>query len=577
MSMRMMPPRFVIRTMIATLTMVAFVLSAVFIMVTLDVRDRVRATVAERLETGQRMLSALEQRRAYELQDQIATLAENPTLKAAIDTYQTESRSPSRGGSRAELIATVQRELDKLTERLQPSVLAVVDEAGAAVAIAGRHRHAWVVNGHTPLVTPRAGAAVVSLPAGVFRVVTAELVVQDTPVGTLQLGTALDDRYVRELSTLSGAPTLVVSASGVVASTLPAAALREVTPAVIRALPGSEVVKLAGTQYAVRSLFGEAGAGVYVLDSIDAAAAPAMRRALDGILIIALSAFAMAGLASVWLARTVARPVDMLSRSLSAMTTSGAVADAIPTTGLTREVDSLIAAFNTMMQSVSVAQAETRSAYVGAIRALALALDARDPYTAGHSERVSTLSVAIGRQMGLSDSELDVLRLGALLHDIGKIGISDDVLRKPGPLTAAEFEVIKTHPTVGARILRSVPFLAPHIPIVELHHERPDGNGYPHQMHGDEIPMAARIVHVADAFDAMTSARAYRPGRGAAAALRELWRCAGAQFDAEVVQALANALPAIERKFDDESGAGCQSIPHPASRIPVAVISGSRA
>jgi hypothetical protein len=346
MSMRMMPPRFVIRTMIATLTMVAFVLSAVFIMVTLDVRDRVRATVAERLETGQRMLSALEQRRAYELQDQIATLAENPTLKAAIDTYQTESRSPSRGGSRAELIATVQRELDKLTERLQPSVLAVVDEAGAAVAIAGRHRHAWVVNGHTPLVTPRAGAAVVSLPAGVFRVVTAELVVQDTPVGTLQLGTALDDRYVRELSTLSGAPTLVVSASGVVASTLPAAALREVTPAVIRALPGSEVVKLAGTQYAVRSLFGEAGAGVYVLDSIDAAAAPAMRRALDGILIIALSAFAMAGLASVWLARTVARPVDMLSRSLSAMTTSGAVADAIPTTGLTREVDSLIAAFN---------------------------------------------------------------------------------------------------------------------------------------------------------------------------------------------------------------------------------------
>ena len=110
------------------------------------------------------------------------------------------------------------------------------------------------------------------------------------------------------------------------------------------------------------------------------------------------------------------------------------------------------------------------------------------------------------------------------------------MLRKPGPLTAEEFKMIKEHPGVGARILRSVHFLAPHLPIVELHHERPDGHGYPHGLRGEEIPMVARIVHVADAFDAMTSARAYRPARGAAEALRELWRCAGTQFDAEVVQ-----------------------------------------
>ena len=102
------------------------------------------------------------------------------------------------------------------------------------------------------------------------------------------------------------------------------------------------------------------------------------------------------------------------------------------------------------------------------------------------------------------------------------------------------------HPTLGARILRSVPFLAPHIPIVELHHERPDGSGYPHQYRGEEIPLLARIVHVTDAFDAMTSARAYRGARSTAEALRELWRCAGAEFDAEVVQALAGALPSIE-------------------------------
>ena len=150
------------------------------------------------------------------------------------------------------------------------------------------------------------------------------------------------------------------------------------------------------------------------------------------------------------------------------------------------------------------------------------------------------MSVAVGRQMSLADDQLEILRLGALLHDIGKIGISDAVLRKPGPLTPEEFRLIEEHPGVGARILRSVHFLAPHLPIVELHHERPDGQGYPHRLRGDEIPLLARIVHVADAFDAMTSARAYRPARSGAEALRELWRCAGSQFDAEVVQALAS-------------------------------------
>ena len=264
------------------------------------------------------------------------------------------------------------------------------------------------------------------------------------------------------------------------------------------------------------------------------------------IFVMALATFALAGLASVWLARTLARPIDSLSRSLEQMTRERAFDEPLPKTGFSLEIDALTSSFNEMMSAIRVAEGDTRSAYVGTIRALAMTLDARDPYTAGHSERVSALSVAVGRHLALSEDDVEVLRLGALLHDIGKVGVPDDVLRKPGALTAEEFEAIKLHPTLGARILRSVPFLAPHIPIVELHHERPDGSGYPHQLRGDEIPLLARIVHVTDAFDAMTSARAYRRARSTAEALRELWRCAGAEFDAEVVQALAGALPSIE-------------------------------
>ena len=261
---------------------------------------------------------------------------------------------------------------------------------------------------------------------------------------------------------------------------------------------------------------------------------------------IAVGAFLLAGLASLWLARTIARPIDMLSGSLSLMTDSRDFDHPLTPGGDSLEVDTLTVAFNTMMHSVKSAESETLSAYLGTIRALALALDARDPYTAGHSERVSAVSLAIGRCMLLDDAQLEVLRLGALLHDIGKIGISDEVLMKPGPLTPEEYELIKQHPDVGARILRSVPFLEPHITIVELHHERPDGKGYPHGLRGTEIPLLASIVHVADAFDAMTSARAYRPARATSEGLRELWRCAGAQFDAEVVHALAKALPDID-------------------------------
>jgi len=542
---RVTPPRFVVRTLIVTLATVAFVLSAVLLVVTLNVRDHVRAGVVDKLETGQRLLAALEERRARELRAQVSMLAENSTLKAALDTYQTELQTTSAAG-RQDLVATIARELDKLGARIQADVLEVRDQSGAVLGISGRRAGQWPADARVSAVPGGSDATFVTTGAGVFRIASVPVTLQGTELGTLRLANALDDRYARELSDLSGARTLIVSDDRVIAATLPAAPMMAITPPVIRAMAGLDVVTLGNSEYAVRRLVQEGAAQVYVLDSIDASARPAVQGALRTMGGIALGAFVLAGLASLWLARTIARPIDTFSASLAVMTGSRDFDHPLTPGGDSLEVDTLTVAFNTMMHSVKAAEAETLSAYLGTIRALALALDARDPYTAGHSERVSAVSLAIGRCMSLDDAQLEVLRLGALLHDIGKIGISDHVLMKPGPLTAEEYEIIKQHPGVGARILRSVPFLEPHIPIVELHHERPDGKGYPYGLHGTEIPLVASIVHVADAFDAMTSARAYRPARATSEGLRELWRCAGAQFDAEVVHALGKALPDID-------------------------------
>ena len=243
---------------------------------------------------------------------------------------------------------------------------------------------------------------------------------------------------------------------------------------------------LGDEEYAIRALLASGPARIYTLTSIDAAARAATRDALVALATIAFGSFVLAAIGSLWLARQLADPINRVSSEIATMTTARDFGRTLELTGTSRELDALTTTFNDLMRGLGAAEAETRSAYLGAIRALAAALDARDPYTAGHSERVSTLSVMMGRLMNVSSGDLEILRLGALLHDIGKIGVSDEILRKTGPLTPEEFEQIKRHPALGARILRQVPFLAPHLPIVELHHERPDGRGYPFGLRADE-------------------------------------------------------------------------------------------
>ncbi|NLF98258.1 MAG: GAF domain-containing protein, partial [Candidatus Riflebacteria bacterium] len=175
--------------------------------------------------------------------------------------------------------------------------------------------------------------------------------------------------------------------------------------------------------------------------------------------------------------------------------------------------------------------------YLETIRSLAAAIDAKDSYTHGHSRRVTDLSVGIALEMGLARSEVDTIRHASLLHDVGKIGISEQILLKPGRLTDDEFETIKSHPHIGAGILNSIEFLKNVCEIIKHHHERFDGRGYPSGLTGSEIPLGSRIICVADSFDAITSCRPYRKPLTFAEATEEVKRCAGSQFDPGVVEA----------------------------------------
>lgn len=178
---------------------------------------------------------------------------------------------------------------------------------------------------------------------------------------------------------------------------------------------------------------------------------------------------------------------------------------------------------------------ELKTRYMDTIEALRLAVDARDFYTRGHSDRVAILAVKIGKRFKLSENDLETLRVGGIFHDVGKIGTTDDILLKNDRLDSFEFEAIKKHPLVGAHILSAIAMFGNVVPIVRYHHERIDGKGYPDGLKGDEIPFMAKIVAVVDAFDAMTSDRQYRQKLPYEEAKEQLLANAGTQFDSEVV------------------------------------------
>lgn len=187
-------------------------------------------------------------------------------------------------------------------------------------------------------------------------------------------------------------------------------------------------------------------------------------------------------------------------------------------------------------------QEKLKKAYLDTIEVLRHTVEVKDVYTVGHSERVSKYSVLIGKEMGLSEEELELLEVGGLFHDVGKIGIPDGILTKSAKLSDEEYSEIKNHPAIGVHILSGAEVFKEMMPVVLYHHERWDGKGYPKQLKGETIPKLARIAAVADAFDAMTSSRAYRDALDLSIAIAEIEKNLGTQFDPEAGQAMLNIL-----------------------------------
>jgi putative nucleotidyltransferase with HDIG domain len=255
------------------------------------------------------------------------------------------------------------------------------------------------------------------------------------------------------------------------------------------------------------------------------------------LLVIALAAGALSSIAAWLVVRRLTQPLRQLAETMSSMAQSGELQKDFPSAGGSSEVLLIEETFRSLVVSLEESRQARERSYVEAVGAVVTAADARDHETAGHSFRVALYAVALAKSMGIRGEELKALEWGALLHDVGKMVVPDEILRKTGPLTEDEWLIMKQHPGWGYEMLAEVRFLQPAaIDVVYSHHERWDGQGYPRGIAGEQIPLMARIFAVVDTYDALTSDRPYRRACSHTHALSELRRVAGQQLDPEATE-----------------------------------------
>lgn len=264
------------------------------------------------------------------------------------------------------------------------------------------------------------------------------------------------------------------------------------------------------------------------------------------LLFIGFSAGILAAVGAWWVVRRITLPLQRLAETMSRMARSGELQSDFPSAGGGSEVRLIEETFRSLAVSLEESRNARERSYVEAVGAIVTAADARDHETTGHSFRVALYALALGKAMDIHGEALKAIEWGALLHDVGKMVVPDEILRKVGPLTEEEWHIMKQHPTWGFDMLAEVSFLQPaSLEIIYSHHERWDGCGYPRGIAGEAIPLAARIFSVVDTYDAITSDRPYRRARPHQVAVAELQRVAGQQLDPRAVEAFRQ-VPEVE-------------------------------
>lgn len=515
---------------------------------------------------AQRAIQVSQGRLALKVAGESSRLA---TLAAELQ----RSRRPASGSAAGVSLEAV---LNEMCNRLRADFLIVSDAQGNPLAgvirDSGGPGHLRALHGAVPGL-PLAG--LVRLEETVYIASTVQL----GQFGLLSAGEVFDLAQVQ-------LPTVLVSHAQLLKSNLAAANQTGLALALAGCAPGSECRLRLGTTDFVALIPAHAPGTeleVISLRTVESTGPESTAGPTISVLIIVWLALAGVGipaafLLSIVVTRCVAGPVQSITALLREGADTGTLRPLEGTSPGLREVTELAVSFNRAARATRESRERLQTAYIEFVAFLAGSLDARDPYTAGHSCRVSLLSCFTAAAMGVPDDELDRIRIGALLHDIGKIGVSDSILNKTGRLTEGELSLIREHPVIGRRILESfnpesfspesfshdsaspdgaesagtfsestraegIDGFAPYLAAVEFHHENWDGSGYPLRQRGEEIPLAARIIHVADAYDAMTTERPQRPCMKHETALRIIRENSGSVFDPLVVRAFTSLSP----------------------------------
>jgi HD-GYP domain-containing protein (c-di-GMP phosphodiesterase class II) len=398
------------------------------------------------------------------------------------------------------------------------------------------------------------GGGFVLVDERIFQVGSVPVDIDGENIGMLSVGSFF------ELANLTKFSALVHNGK-VVDSNLPGASRSQLEQALSNCPEKSECdLRIGGANWISMPMqsYGN-GYSILSFQNVDQAALPIQAR-LRRLFITLSSIWLLVSLVcSFGASNSIVRPISVVVDTLHNAVHTGKLTELELKSSSILEIQELVDIYNRAAASVRTSGENLKAAYLQFIGLLASALDARDPYTAGHSQRVSQLSCDIATALQLAPADVERVRIAALLHDIGKIGIADRVLQKPGPLTEEEFALVRQHPVIGRRILERVEGFAPFLGGVELHHENWNGTGYPLGQRAYETPIDARIIHVADAYDAMTTDRSYRRGMPHKSAMGILVENAGSQFDPDIVHVFAGLPLSAPQVFEGRDPAATEA------------------